>query len=192
MRNCSYPYLSGDGVPIAQPLFQEEGDGLTPISPLQLHFESCQLSDACALVRAWHSRLPVILEGNAKMYPWVAYWAIYANRVYATAIWSQPVARLLNGRGWIELRRMAISEHAPRNTASCMLGWMIKDIRKRFPEVVKCISYQDTEVHTGTIYKASGWVATVTNKDGSGDRPNRFRNAAQSDSPKIRWEKDLR
>ncbi len=184
--------MRGDCIEVVHPLFPEEGDGSIPISPLQLHFETCQLSDACNLVRFWHSRLPIIAEGNAKMYPWVAYWATFANRVYATAIWSQPVARMLNGRGWIELRRMAISDLAPKNTASRMLGWMVKDIRKRFPELTKCISYQDTEVHTGTIYKASGWVQTQINRDGGWDRPNRFRKQAQSDAPKLRWEKELR
>lgn len=192
MTNIDYPYISGDGVPIARPLFQEEGDGLIPISPLHLHFETCALSDAVALVRMWHSRLPVIAESNAKMYPWVAYWATFSNRVYACSIWSQPVARLFNGRNYIELRRMAISPTAPRNTASRMLGWMVRDIRKRFPDVVKCISYQDAEVHTGTIYKASGWVCTDMNRDGGWNRPNRFRKAPQSGSAKYRWELTLK
>jgi hypothetical protein len=67
---------------------------------------------------------------------------------------------------------------------------MVKDIKRRFQEVTKLISYQDTEVHLGTIYKASGWVNASTSR--GGDWNNRQRNVAQTTAPKVRWEKQLR
>jgi hypothetical protein len=85
-----------------------------------------------------------------------AYAAEHSNIYYAVALWGQPVARMLNGRGWYELRRMAIADDAPDNTASRMLRIMRLLIAKDRPEVVKLISYQDTEAHTGTIYKWLG------------------------------------
>jgi hypothetical protein len=110
---------------------------------------------------------------------------------YGAAIWSAPCARLLNGRNWLELRRLAIAANAPKNTATRMLRVMRLMIVKELPQIVNLISYQDTEVHTGTIYKAAGWKETVRNESGDWQRPNRQRNAAQSLSPKVRWEYPL-
>lgn len=65
-------------------------------------------------------------------------------------------------------------------------------IRKLRPEVVRLISYQDTEVHTGGIYRAAGWTQmNVRSKKkryswGCRSRP---RPKAQSEAVKIRWEK---
>ncbi len=53
---------------------------------------------------------------------------------------------------------MAISEEAPRYTASRMLSIMVRIIKKMFPKITRLISYKDTSVHNGTIYKASGWL----------------------------------
>jgi hypothetical protein len=73
-----------------------------------------------------------------------------------------------------------------------MLAKMEKDIRKRFPDIIKLISYQDTEVHQGTIYKAANWVATSKTKAGlSWSDLGRTRNAEQSQASKVRWEREL-
>jgi hypothetical protein len=114
---------------------------------------------------------------------------------YATAAWSNPVARLLPQREWLELRRLAIADDAPRNTASRFIGWMVRDIQKRFPEVVQLISYQDCDAHNGTIYKASGWkpaVGYVSRRRGwaagNGGATYRANRANQSVAPRMRWE----
>lgn len=39
------------------------------------------------------------------------------------------------------------------------MGWMIRTIRRQFPEVVMLVSYSDPESHEGTIYRATGWKA---------------------------------
>ena len=49
----------------------------------------------------------------------------------------------------------AIASDAPKYTATRMLSIMVKRIKKEFPDIVRLISYQDTEVHKGTIYKAA-------------------------------------
>jgi hypothetical protein len=94
----------------------------------------------------------------------------------------------------LELRRMAISNKAPKNTASRMLSWMRKDIQVKFPHLIRLISYQDTEVHYGTIYKASGWKCVNADNPIQIDwtTTKRVRNKAQSDAPKVRWEYELR
>jgi hypothetical protein len=89
----------------------------------------------------------------------------------------------------LELRRMAINETAPKNTASRMLFYMRKDIKKRFPEIARLISYQDTEAHLGTIYKASNWTLINTmSTEVDWAASGRQRNKPQSNAPKVRWE----
>lgn len=179
--------LRAGDVRVAYPLFQAEGGGSIPTSALQLRFEVIDRTTMEALNRKWHSRLPRLVTAC----PCQAYYgAEFDGLWYAVAAWSQPVARMLP-QDWFELRRLAIADDAPKNTATRMIGWMVRDIRRRFPEVVRLVSYQDTAVHTGTIYKAAGWTATNIDAGGEWSRPSRLRNAVQSGSPKQRWELDL-
>ena len=92
------------------------------------------------------------------------------------------------GADALELRRLAISQDAPRNTASRMLSVMRKAIKKKMPHIKLLISYQDTDVHQGTIYKASGWSAASVSKAGMHWGDTRKRSKAQSTASKIRWE----
>ena len=178
----------GDCIEVVHPLFQEEGDGSIPISPLQLHFGAITLKQAKALNEAWHSRLPMYRQTQCL----VSYGATYLNRFYAIAIWSNPSSAMID-QAWIELKRMAIHNDAPKNTASRMISWMVKDIRRKYPNCPRLISYQDPEVHNGTIYKASGWVCTGSRKSG-GFSSAKVRSRPQDQAPgdKIRWELDLK
>ena len=184
-------YFSGDGVPVAQPLFQVDGDGAIPISPLQFKFISIDVPTAIELNRFWHSKLPNVVPSNIYRTYGFCYAAEFDNRFYACAIWSMPVARMIKGNVY-ELRRLAISELSPKNTASRFISWMVKDIKKRFPELDRLISYQDTEVHSGTIYKASGWEISGNSVGGEWTRTSRKRNPSQATAPKVRWEKQLK
>mgnify|MGYP003139110587 CR=1 FL=1 len=178
---------SGDSIRVVHPLFQEDDDGSIPISPLQLSFNWVNIKQAVLLNELWHSRLPIISNPHACR----AIAADFCGIFYAIALWGPPIARLFNNKGYYELRRMAIAPDAPKNTASRMLKIMRKMLIKDRPELVKLISYQDTDVHSGTIYKASGWKIGGRNKSGKWDRPNRFRIAATAPGEKIRWEYDL-
>lgn len=181
---------SGDSIRTVHPLFQEEGDGVTPISPLQLEIGEVDVKTAMDLNELWHSMLPKTSKSNLIRNTYkVFYAAMYKNKYYATAIWTSPVAanRLKDGFNLIELRRLAISDDAPKNTATRMLSVMRKLIHKKFPDVTGLISYQATEHHLGTIYKAAGWncanrsKATVWHK-------GKVRNEMQTTSDKLRWE----
>ena len=182
--------IRGDSIREVLPLFRGDDGGSTPTSPLQLHVGKISVVLASELNKLWHSRLPQI--ESASIQGADCFGAEYGGIWYATAIWTTPVARMLNGRRWFELRRFAIAPDAPRNTASRMLSVMVAKIRKANPSLVRLISYQDTEVHNGTIYKASGWEATVQSEGGEWSRPSRKRNAVQSGAPKIRWELALK
>lgn len=178
---------SGESIRVVHPLFQVEGGGSIPTSPLQLHFGKIELRLAKLLNDQWHSRLPAYTQTQAIC----CYGAEFEGVYFAIAIWSNPSSASLPSN-WLELKRMAISGDAPKNTATRMIGWMVRDLKKRFPACPKLISYQDTEVHCGTIYKAAGWTAAhVSRGDTWQGRKNRPRSEEQTTSPKVRWELDL-
>lgn len=180
--------IRGGSVTVARSLFQERGGGSIPTSPLQLWIDVIGFDEAKRLNREWHSRLPRIGTGFIENQPFLCFGAQYDGEWYASAIWSNPVARNLPQREWLELRRLAIAPSAPRNTASRVLAVMTRLVKRFRPEVVRLVSYQDTEVHTGGIYRAAGWTPTTVNKDGRWDRPNRSRPESQSNAAKQRWE----
>lgn len=185
----------GDSIRVVHPLFQTEGSGSTPTSPLQLHVGQITVQKAIQLNALWHSRLPTVIRGNIdRNRHSICFAAEYDGVFYAVAIWSSPVAglRLTRGEQWLELRRYAISEDAPKNTASRLLSVMVRLIHRKYPEIVRFISYQDCDSHSGTIYKASGWVIgkTVTDTNWGMRRSvhGRIRNIVVAPGKKIRWD----
>jgi hypothetical protein len=195
--------MSGDSIREVCPLFQVEGGGAIPTSPLQLNFHETTMMIACKLNALWHSRLPKIGLSHLRRYASRKlttryYVAEFDGTYFAVAIWSSPIALIFNNTGAYELRRLAIAPDAPKNTASRMLGWMKRDIKKKMPEVTRLISYQDTAVHSGTIYKAAGW--NLIHSGGSSvDWSHHYKimgcksiSHLQSSAPKNRWELELR
>jgi hypothetical protein len=130
----------------------------------------------------------------ANCFEGICFGANYKNIYYAVAWWTKPIAsnRIKNGLNILELRRMAIHDSAPKNTASRFLSIMTKMIKIKKPEIFKLISYQDTEVHLGTIYKASNWIAATETKFISWKNRKDYNRIDQSTAPKIRWEKQIR
>jgi hypothetical protein len=87
---------------------------------------------------------------------------------------------------------MAISDGCPKNTATHMLRFMRRWIVANKPTIAMLISYQDTEVHLGTIYKADNWVEASLSQGLAWTTTTRKRNKEQSLAPKIRWEYKLK
>lgn len=182
-----------DSVRVSHPLFQEGGGGATPTSALDLCVFCVSVERACELNMAIHSSLPKIEPSNIyRNKRWACYSAEYVGVVYAVAVWTSPVARLLNDGQTIELRRFAIADDAPKNTASRLLGVMAKLIRKGMPEISRLVSYQDESTHDGTIYAAAGWQPTARRRGGEWSCKSRARNPQQSPGSKVRWEKFIR
>lgn len=185
-----------DDVEVAYPLFQEGGGGSSPTSALQFDVEAVPMRLAQKLNAKWHSMLPRtdlgnLLCGNTS----IAYGALFDGRWFAVAIWSQPIIAAMCDGQTIELRRLAIGPDAPRNTASRMLAVMRKLIRKEFPAMRKAISYLAVDVHSGTIYKASGWKPVGEIVDARPQRlpgsKQRATGPLQTTSRKQRWEINL-
>jgi hypothetical protein len=185
---------AGDVV-AAYPLFQVGSGGATPTSALQLRIETIPLRLAQELNFHWHSMLPRTDLGNLLAgTTTVAYGAEFGGNWYAVAIWSQPIIASQCDGHTIELRRLAISKAAPKNTASRMLRVMRLLVAKAFPQIKRLISYLAVDVHAGTIYRAAGWQPVG---DVVAARPQRFSNVnkntratgpLQTKSRKQRWE----
>jgi len=185
--------LGGESIRVMYPFFSREGEGgSSPTSPLEMRVVQIPNDKARALNQLWHSRLPRIDSPFIRSD--LCFGAEGDNILYAVAIWDHPVARHLPQQEWLELRRLAVAPDAPRYTPSWMLGVMTRRIRTLYPHVVMLVSYQDTEVHTGTIYRAAGWVPTrcIDRPSASWSNTVRQRPPDQSLAPKQRWEKRLR
>ena len=187
--------ICGDSSIAEQLSFQSADGGAIPTSPLQFDIEVIDVHTACRLNATWHSRLPVIEWSNVvRNRHSICFGARYEGDLHAVAIWSSPVAanRMTNGRQALELRRFAIAPTAPKNTGSRMLSVMKLLIHRAMPDVSWFVSYQDTEVHTGTIYKAAGWDLIGESAGVSWSNKTRIRNKEQSMATKARWELQIR
>ena len=178
-----------DSVAAARSLFPAGRGGSIPTSALNLRFSKCNSKRAARLNQLWHSKQPIIGAVNTLNPCFVA---SFDGEFYAVAIWSNPVARELPQKTWLELRRFAIAPDRPHNTASRMLAWMVKEIHRSRPHVAKLISYQDADEHTGTIYRAAGWKPVYLSKSGGAwsNRQRRNRTARRRKN-KVRWELSL-
>lgn len=186
-----YPYCNSLGMPVVEPLFPS--DAISPLSPKQFSVTECGVELACQLNGSFHSVLPKIHSSNIFRNPkYVCYSISFSGVYFGAAIWSTPVAanRLTDGFKLLELRRLAVHGSCPKNTCSFVIGKMVKDIRKRFPDVPRLISYQAVDEHLETIYAASNWTAANAGQmvewDGS-----RKRSESQTKSAKVRWEYQL-
>jgi hypothetical protein len=183
--------LCGDSLMSEQLSLPIENAGANPSSPLDFAIITIDVHTACAFNKTWHSRLPDIHWSNVvRNKHYVCFGAQFQGNLHAVAIWSTPVAanRLTNGQNCLELRRFAIANTSPKNTATRMLSIMTKTIRKNLPNIVKLVSYQDMEAHHGTIYKAANWRVGHVSEGLSWTTSKRKRNKEQSTAAKTRWE----
>ncbi|MFC4161962.1 Mom family adenine methylcarbamoylation protein [Chitinimonas lacunae] len=147
---------------------------------------------ASKMVRLWHSALPNIPATNIQRNRRYACFALVCNGyAYAIAVYSSPVNRHLDDGATVELRRLAISDKCPRNTATWFMARCEKQLQSKMPEIKRLVSYQDTTKHTGTIYKAGNWHNAADVRYVSWARTRTDRAPSQSKSAKVRWEKQL-
>lgn len=166
------------------------GERIPPKTPKLLNLREISVNNAMKYNEMWHSRLPITSHSNmVRNTRKIFYGAEHNGHCYASAMWTDPVAanRMSKDHVWLELRRLAISPDAPKFTATWMLSKMIKHIKKAFPDVTMLVSYQDSEVHSGTIYAAANWKKDVVSKFQEWTTKGRKRNKIQSTSDKVRW-----
>ena len=140
-----------------EPLFGEPS--VLAVSAKQLVLEVVPVEWVRQLNFDWHSQLPE-LGGLAFGDLRVGHALTFDGGVYGVAMWTRPIAanRMAHRSDHlVELRRLAIPDYAPKYAASRMLGQMARWFRRERPDVCRLLSYQMTDVHSGTIYKASNW-----------------------------------
>ncbi len=182
------------GVQEAHQRYLSEGSSAILTTTHQLKLKEIKPQLASILNEKWHSRLPKIHWSNITRNTHYVCYGIYADtECMGVAIWSSPVAqnRFKDGKQILELRRLALSDKCPKNSASRTISIMVKLIHKKFPDIKRLISYQDTAVHQGTIYKASNWVAVKETGFASWTTPKRQRSKDQATGKKVRWEFNL-
>lgn len=185
-KDCTFSMILDEM--ILEPLFWD-GKTEKPVTPKQLEIRKITATLAVKLNKAWHSRLPKIPHSNITRNRYsVCYGFHYSGLYIGCAVWTSPVNQNFDINTTLELRRLALSQYCPPNTATYVISKMVSDIKNRFVLVTDLISYQDTEVHTGTIYKAANWFIDGETKFNTWSRTNgRKRNANQSQANKIRW-----
>lgn len=183
-----------DSARVAYPLFHSGDGGSSPTStlhPKEFTFEPCPRQFAADMNRIWHSRAPIVDWENMNY----GFQAQHEGVAYCVALWGTPIARMLPNH-WLELRRMAASPEWPKNASSRFLAWMVRYLRTNRPDAEHLISYQDTSVHEGTIYKATGWkIERITKPGDTWEKPSRQRPERNGEAVtaafKIRWGIDL-
>ena len=101
------------------------------ITVKDISIEQTRAQIACMLNELWHSKLPNIHWSNVvRNKHYICYVFKYKQAIIGVGIWSSPVAanRFKDGDKLLELRRLALSDVCPRNTASFVISTMIKDI----------------------------------------------------------------
>lgn len=96
---------------------------------------------------------------------------------YGPANIPKSMINLVKGTGWydyLELNRMALDEHLPRNSESRCISQSIKLIKKNAPHVKWIISFADgCSCGDGTIYRASNFILTdIRKNEGLCELPN--------------------
>jgi hypothetical protein len=137
---------------LALPLFPSTSTS-PPNNAKALWFSEIDHARAKEMNRLWHSSLPDTGGGPAR----VCYVAECGGLFYAVGIWKVPSSPRLPQTAWLQLSRLAVAGDAPKNTASRFLGWRMRQVAQRYPEVETLVSYQDCIRHTGGIYAACGW-----------------------------------
>ncbi len=175
-----------------QPLFQIPIEVAT--SAKQLELEVIPMKWAKQFNFDWHSQLPDI-GGTQFGDVQIAHALTFDGGVYGVAIWTRPIAgnRMSHPSDHlVELRRLAIPEYAPRFAASRMLGRMERWFRVERSDICRLLSYQMTDVHSGTIYKAANWSKSRQQISMQSWLTHSRRPAADiATAPKIRWERQL-
>lgn len=147
---------------------------------------------ASKMVQLWHSVLPNIPATNIQRNRHYACFAlVLGGYAFAIAVYSSPVNRHLDDGHTLELRRLALSPKCPRNSATWFMARCERAITGKFPCIRLLVSYQDTNTHAGTIYKAGNWTEAAGVRYTPWKKTRTDRAPSQSKAKKVRWEKPL-
>lgn len=106
------------------------------------------------------------------------------GEVRGVAILGRPVARHLDGQGYIEVVRVATD--GTSNACSMLYGAARRVAREMGYQPSQIITYTLAE-ESGVSLRAAGWHVDAETRGGSWDRPGRARADKHPTGQKIRW-----
>jgi len=141
------------------PLFQEEGGGAVPTSPLQVKLKQVNKLTAQKSYNKWH-----YLGGHGFLSTY-NFGVYFDDRCEGCISYGIPNARNIEGVytedtqfNFMELTRLALSDKCPKYSESRVIAISLKMLKKLEPKLRGIITYADTEQgHTGIIYRASNF-----------------------------------
>lgn len=145
----------------ARPAFQQVGSGANPTPALQsLEIKPIPIRSAKSLLERNHYLRS--FPGNTQL----AFGVFVGSRlsgILTLGAGSANGYRVMSGAGHqdcITLTRLWLSDDLPKNSASRVVGVVIRALQKH-TDIKFIISYADpTQGHLGTIYQATGWLYT--------------------------------
>jgi len=149
----------GESDVASHPLFQGEGGGSIPTSPLQFTVIPINKETAFRIYREYH------YLGRQDFVNVASFGVMWEGCLYGAITFGPPGAKeTVKGifdteeqSGFFEIKRLAIDNRFPKNSESRLIRIGIKLLRQRF-HVLALLTYADPSVgHDGTIYKASGF-----------------------------------
>ena len=138
--------------------FLPTGGGSNPTSPLNMYVRQVRHDTAAALYAEWHYLKDTAFIATINM------GAYFDNILHGAISYGPPNATDMAGfytrndqRHWWEIKRLAMTDAAPRCSESRFISVSLRLLRKLY-KVIGVISLADDSVgHKGTIYKASGF-----------------------------------
>lgn len=139
-------------------LFQELDGGASPTSPLQFFIRTVNHFTATNFYKKWH------YLGDTDFISTINFGAYFDNICHGVISYGSPNAKKMKGYydensqdGWFEIKRLAMSDKAPKNSESRFIAISMRMLRKMF-KVIGMVTLADSSVgHSGIIYKASGF-----------------------------------
>lgn len=143
--------MSGESVKVTRSLFQVREGGAVPTSPHSFRVYECRFADIRHIFEEFHYK-------GGHMGGGISFCLALMNgtEIVGGAVVGKPRHESVY-KNCVEIRRMACTEDAPKNSESYFLSKVIWFIKKN-KIATSVLSYADTSVgHKGTIYKAANF-----------------------------------
>ena len=162
--------------------------------------------ECCGMVLDWQLRIAPVTHSQARDFiarhhghckppvAWRFHTGIYNGRTLLGVVMvGNPVARLFNGRGIVEVNRLCIRRDTARplrwNAASMLYGWFAREAARQ--GWTKIITYTRAD-EPGTSLRAAGWHQECQIRGRGWHSLRRSRSNTNSWVDKIRWSKVLK
>ncbi len=179
---------SGRSAVAARLADQPAGDGAIPIR--SLHVQRIQWTAARAFVQQHHYLHQCSPIGR------IAYGITdsrSAGRLVGVILLAVPPNINEDQRHTLEIQRMVLLDTTERNAESRVLGFVLRDVPRRYPAIRRVIAYADpAQGHHGTIYKATGFTYLGLSAPGGTTHGAERRGTPRLRTRKHKFEKLLR